>query len=337
MFPATITGQREDGHFEVNAQELDTNGRIIELKYPAVHKDNLREASSKKPLAVPEDSLMLDVPKQDPLRAVLSMANGDKVTHHFGRPSPPPAAVVKKPEIAFKVSKDRSEVSVNVGHRVLSHFVSGDVQTKACEADKLKHSWTFMLGPFAEHKVEIAKRHTMGKVVTLLVDGEVLVEATGADIGCQGHEWQCKFRLVGERVLDFQVHKTNSDGAPLEATGNVKEMRKYVHECFVTIPNDWDFSTARLFIDGVHFAELAMENEKHKEENLTMTPMSLLQSHSISTPYMVDRDAPGSMMMFANQVLVKASDTKNTAGGFFARWCDCSSVVQSSDVASRHV
>merc|ERR1719162_262659 len=327
-FPATITGQRQDGQFEVVAQEPDTNGIIAEVKYPAVHKDNLREAGSQKLLVVPENNLILEVPQRDPLRAVLSMCNGDNITHHFGRPSPPLTAVQKSQEIALKVSKNRAEVTANVGHEVLSHFVSGEVRSKTSEVAKLKHSWTVQLGPFAEHTIEISKRHSVGKVVTLLVDGEVLVESTAADIGCVG-EWQCKFRLAGERALDFEVYKTNPDGGAVEETGHVKEKRKYAHECFVAIPNDWDFSTARLFIDGTHFAELPMEDEQHQEKCLKMTPMSLMQSYSITTPYMVDPSASSSMMMLANQVLVGASNTRSTAGGFFARCFDCSSVDDS--------
>lgn len=332
-FPATITGQREDGHFEVVAQEPGPNGVIAEVKYPAVHRDNLREAASKKLLVVPENNLMLEVPQRDPLQAVLSMCNGDNITHHFGKPSPPLGVGQQSPEISLKVSKDRSEVAANVGHDVLSHFVSGEVRGKASEAAKLKHAWTVQLGPFAEHTIEISKRHSVGKVVTLLVDGDVLVESTAADIGCVG-EWQCKFRLAGERALDFEVYKTNPDGGALEETGHVKEKRKYAPECFVAIPNDWDFSTARLFIDGTHFAELPMEDEQHQEKRLTMTPMALMQSYSITTPYMVDPNACSSMMMLANQVLVRASNTHSAAGGFFARCYDCSSVDDTVDARS---
>jgi hypothetical protein len=338
-FPATITAQREDGHFEVVAQETDANGRIIEVTYPAVHKVNLREAASKKPLAVPENSLRLDVPKSDPLKAVLSLANGDHdVTHHFGRSSPAVTAAEQNSQLSLKVSKDRSEVTANAGHQVLSHFASGEVQAKTCEVAKLKHSWTVQLGPFAEHTIEISKRHTLGKVVTLSVDGDILVESAGADIGCtevpqdpllanrtKGNEWQCKFRLAGERVLDFEVFKTNADGAALEETGHVQEKRKYVHECTVNIPNDWDFSTARLLIDGTPFVELPTEPEKCVEDHLTMTPMTLMQSYGISTPFMVDKNAPSSLRWFANEVLVRAGATNNSAGGLFAQWCGCNS------------
>lgn len=325
-YPATITGQRDDGFFEVTAQETLQSGLITEVKYPAVHKDNLREAVSKKPLNVPENCLLLDVPKQDPLRATLSLANGELVTHHFGRPSPPRAAVQQKSEISVKVSKDRSTLIASEGHQVISHLVSGEVQAKASEAERLRHSWTVQVGPFAEHTVEITKKHTLGKIVTLLVDGEVLAEATAADVGCTGNEWQCKFRFVGERVLDFEVYKTNAEGGTLDEIGHVKERRRYVHEGFVTISNDWDFSTARFFIDGVPFTGLPSETQRIEEPNLTTSPVALLHTYGISTPYLVDQKAPSNMMMVATKVLVKANESRKTAGGFFARCCDCTTV-----------
>merc|ERR1712106_708162 len=122
----------------------------------------------------------------------ISLANGELVTHHFGRPSPPRGASQKDEEIAVKVSKDRSTLTASAGHQVISHFVSGEVQAKNSEVERLRHSWTIQVGPFAEHTIEIAKRYTLGKIVTLLVDGEVLVEASSADIGCVGGLWQCK-------------------------------------------------------------------------------------------------------------------------------------------------
>lgn len=330
-FPATITGQREDGFFEVRAQEADMNGMIREVKYPAVHKDNLRETASQKPIAVPENCLTLEVPKNDPLRAVLSLDNGELVTHHFGKPSPSLAHKEKKPEIALKVSQDRSALTASVGHQVISHFASGEVQAKSNEVERLRRSWTVQAGPFAEHTVEVAKRHTLGKIVTLLVDGQVLVESTAADIGCVGNDWQCKFRLVGERVLDFEVYKSNAEGGALNEIGHVQERRKYVHECYVTVPNDWDFSNARLFIDTIPFAELPMEAQRYEEPNLTTTPLALLHTYGIATPYMVDRNAPGNMMLLANQVFAKATDVRKTAGGWFDFGCNADSVADGDD------
>jgi len=333
-FPATITGQRDDGHFEVTAQECDENGFISEVKYPAVHKDSLREAVSQKPLVVPENCLTLEVPKEDPLHAVLSLADGELVTHHFGKASPSLAAMQEKPEIALKVSKDRSSLTANAGHQVVSHFVSGEVRAKSSEVERLRHSWTIQVGPFAEHTVEIAKRYTLGKIVTLLVDGEVLVEASPTDIACVGGLWQCKFRLIGERVLDFEVYKTNGEGGTLNDKGNIKERCKYIHECFVTIPNDRNFSTAQLFIDTVPFTELPVEAYlmSYEESHLTTTPLALLHTYGISTPYIVDWNAPGNMMVLANQVLEQANNGRKTAGSWLALCCSATSVADGDDI-----
>jgi hypothetical protein len=327
-FPATITCQRDDGCFEVRAQEPDANGRLMQMTYPAVHKESLREAASQKAISVPEKCLMLDVPKQDPLHAALRMGNGDLVTHHFGRPSPASKSAQQPAQIALMVSKDRNTVSADVGHSVLSHFVSGEVRSKQCEAERLQHSWTIQAGPFAEHTIQVLKKHTLGTIVTLLVDGEVLVEASAADIGCHDKEWQCHFRFVGERVLDFEVYKTNNEGSVLDETAHVKERRKYVHECCVTIPNDWDFTSAQLFVDGTPFVELPMVPQEHEEQNLTMTPMAMLHSYGIATPYKVDKHAPSNISALANQILVKAVDGKKVAGGFWARCCNVASVVK---------
>merc|ERR1712032_1062985 len=49
------------------------------------------------------------------------------------------------------------------------------------------------------------------------------------DIDCSGHNWECKFRFVGERTLDFHVNETNKDGNVLESKGTASHRRKYSH------------------------------------------------------------------------------------------------------------
>jgi hypothetical protein len=324
--PATITGQRADGQFEVTALEVDSSGCIKEIKYPAVDKANLREAASGKPLSVPEDSLILDVPKQNPLSAVLSFS-GEPITHHFGRPSPPVSSSQKKPELAMKVSQDRSVVKADVGHSVLKRFEVDEVQGINSEVERLRHSWTFELGPLAKHTVEIKKRYTLGKIVTLQVDGELFVEASAADIGCQGEAWRCDFLFVGERVLDFEVYKTNQEGTTLDSTDHVKESRKHVHKCSVLIPNDKDFTSAELSMDGTLFQDLRMKSPEHEEPNLSIDPKALMSSYGISVPYKVDLNAPSNMVSLVNSVLDKAGDSKKVVQGFFACCYDSSSVA----------
>jgi len=323
--PATITCQRSDGFFAVTARQADANGCLRFVEYPAVHKADLRVASSGSPLMVPESTLMLHVPKQNPLHTVLSV-DGELITHHFGRPSPSLAIpVAEKPKLKLQVSRDRKTVTTNVGHNVLSHFTSGEVRSIKSDIQRLSHSWTFQLGPFAEHTVKIVKNHTLGKIITLMVDNDVFVECTASDIACPGNEWQCEFSFVGERILDFEVFKTNKDGFALDETDHVVERRKYLHKCLVRVPNDWDFSSAQFFIDGFDFKDMVITTQSQLQETtLSMDPMVLHQSYGISVPYKVDYMAPSGLAYLSNQIFAHAetgiSQGKNAASGFFA-WC----------------
>jgi hypothetical protein len=325
-YPATITSQRHDGFFEVSAWQPDAYGCARAVQYPAVAKADLREAGSGKPLFVPESSLLLHVPKHDPHRAVLSV-NGEAVTHHFGRPSPPKGA---RSSVDLQVSRDRSSVAANVGHSTLSLFASGGARSVNCEVQRLKHSWTVQLGPFAEHTVKVLKKSTLGKIVTLEVDGEVFVEATAADIGCQGSEWRCDFQFVGEKTLNFEVFKTNVDGVALDGTDHVIERRKYLHRCSVIVGNDWDLSTAQFFIDGNNFRDLPVKPLSEPEEAaLSMSPMAMLQSYGITVPYKVDHAAPSGIAGMAQNILTSARDSQKAASSFFA-WCYEPSVMPDS-------
>merc|ERR1711865_601853 len=92
-----------------------------------------------------------------------------------------------------------------------------------------------------------------------------------------------------------------------------------------------DFSSARFFVDGLPFTGLPMEAQRYSEPNLTTSPLAAQHSYGITTPFLVERYAPSNMMMLATQVFVKATESKTSATGFFARWCDCSTAVDSAD------
>jgi len=298
------------------------------MKYPAVSKMDLREAMTKNPLSVPESFLQLEVPKQDPLAAVLSVNGTDHVTHHFGRPSPPPAPAGEQPQIAsFKVNKDRTSVTANFGHSVLAHFVSGEVQAISSDVERLRHAWKIQVGPFATHTIEIVKKYTVGKILTLLVDGEVLVDASAADLGCQDQTWECAFRFIGERVIDFEVFHTNKDGVPLDTTDHVQERRKYTHECRVIVDlKEWDLRTAKLVVDDSYFNELAQVRELHSEPPLSMDPRALTQSYGIAVPYKVDPLAPSGLALLASSVM-KTAGSPDATSGLFAMCCNAHTVV----------
>merc|ERR1712187_749867 len=162
------------------------------------------------------------------------------------------------------------------------------------------------------HTVEITKKYTLGTIVSLLVDGETFVEASAADLGCKGKDWQCKFRFVGERIIDFEVFKTNINGTPTDETGHVREKRKYMHECTVVIPNDMDLSTAVFAIDNQCFQEMAVAPPRHEEKPLAIEPRVLLQRYEISAPYKVDPTAPTNMRRLSTNL-------KNGTGGLFGQ------------------
>jgi len=222
--------------------------------------------------------------------------------------------------VHFKVNRDRTIVSADVGHSVIRHFVDGEVRAVKQDFARMKHKWQFQLGPFAEHTVEVVKKYTLGSIITLLVDGEVLVEATSADLGLKSGEWKCDFRFVGDRLMDFEVHKTNKEGTVLAQTGHIEQRRRYSHRCSVVIPNDWDFSTgicradtAQLFIDGQAFCELPVVMPKHEEPNLKLDARALLQMYNITTPYVVDPTAPSSIVVMTNTVLEQADAHRQAA------------------------
>mmetsp|Transcript_155791 Transcript_155791/g.271056 ORF Transcript_155791/g.271056 Transcript_155791/m.271056 type:complete len:547 (+) Transcript_155791:67-1707(+) len=294
-FPATITGQREDGLFEVVAMMPDNFGGFKQESYPAVDKADLREASTGKLLKIPERFLSLRIPRDDPLQACLSLDGQDLVTHHFARPSP--SLMLKsdahslKKQLELRVAKDRSKVTGNVGHAVLSHFVNGEVQAVSSDIQKLRHSWTIQVGPFAEHTVVVEKKHILSKILSLTVDGEPFVEASAEDIDCFSGGWECKFRFVGERIVDFEVHESNRDGVTLDSKDHVQQKKKYVHECCVTVGEDMDMRTATLTVDSEDFRDLPAHRQLHEEENISMSPEALRQTYGILVPYKVNQTA----------------------------------------------
>jgi hypothetical protein len=313
--PATVLDQRDDGLFDVSVQEPNASGQLMEVKHHAVDKTRLRETSTGKPVIVPEAALMLEVPKQDPLGATLKVANGERVSLSFGRPH--------EREIRFQVDKDRKTVTADVGHGILANFASGDVQSIKSDAERLCHTWAFQLGPFAEHIVEISKTDTLdNNVITLLVDGEVMVKAKPANIGCIDSDWQFDFRFVGECVMDFEVLETNLDGTSSDVTEHVKEIRRYVHECKVLLPKDMDCSSAELLIDGMSLTELPVKATAMDEQTLVTDPLTLQHKYGITLPCKIDDNGQCD--------LIERTGAGNGLGNRFADFmcCAASSAVK---------
>lgn len=233
----------------------------------------------------------------------------------------------------FKVSKDRCLVTCDVSHNVLASFVSGKAQAITNDVQRFRRMWNFQFGPFAQHTVEITKNYTLGKVITLLVDGEILVEATAATLGCENSEWQCSFKFFGEHVMDFEVFKTNADGIALDGVDHVKHRCKYTHECKVVLPNDLDFSSAKLFIDSMHFAELPVKAPEREEPPVAMDTFALHHRYGITTPYKVDHSAPSGLMAFAQNMIGDTVIGKDITESIGCQWWQ-NYTAKSSDMAN---
>jgi hypothetical protein len=286
-YPAIITKQRGDGLFEVTLDVPDSNGFVRHVPFPAVSKNDIREIGSEETLHLSEQSVMLDVPKSDPLLAALSVNGHVPTTHCFGRHTP----AVDQPETvaSFKISDDRRSISANLGHSVLSHFLSGDVRNVTSDVQRHCRSWTIQIGPFAEHVVKISRHAWPSKVVTLTIDDDVLVDASAEDIGCATSAWECKFRFVGEKVMDFDVYESNLDGVALATRGHVTKRERYSHECSVLLKDDMDLSKAELIIDDVYFQDLPPKATQYEESNVSTSLDSFLATYGPIVPQKVNR------------------------------------------------
>mmetsp|Transcript_15980 Transcript_15980/g.31213 ORF Transcript_15980/g.31213 Transcript_15980/m.31213 type:complete len:471 (+) Transcript_15980:65-1477(+) len=312
-YRATLLEQRSDGLFKALAKMPDGNGGIKEVNYPAVRSENIREAAEKKPVCAPQRELVLKIPQDDPLRsALLSVDDREHITHFFARPTPPPsrdgqdgAARLVKPRILFKVSQDRQNVVVDAGHAVLSHFLSSEIRTLRQFNSRTAKSWTFQFGPFAEHLVEIERRYKSSKAMTLSVDGEVLCEGEAEDIDSRPGMWECRFQLIGERYLDWEVYEHDVDGRTLDSTDIVRQRHKYSQECIVSMPEgkQLDVATAKLAIGGYDFQELPQAHQQSQyDERLELAPEALLGSYGLAVPYKVNEKAPMGFSAWADKL-----------------------------------
>lgn len=318
--PATMTGQSTEGFFDVEAEMPDGVGGLMKVAFADVDKANIREASSHADVRVRRRYLMLEVPAQDPLQAVLSIDNCELVTHYFARPSPPPAPVGSaRPSLALRVSRDRRRAAANVGRRVLEDFAAGRVRAVAESPleDLARHAWTLNLGPFAEHCVEIEKSNAGHRVVKLVIDGEALVEACADDIDCVDGEWECSFRFMGHRDISFDLYEMDKHGSQLDSRSIASRKRAYCHECRVLLRDEDDMGTADLFVDGVNFKALAPLEAHTPEDNAVLDLDELRQLYGIDVPYKASMATPATA----------AQPTVSYAGGLFSICCGPPSVI----------
>jgi hypothetical protein len=299
--PATIIDENKDGTFEVVVQWPDMNGQVAEVRYPCIDKSHLRDAASKETLAIHEEYFKLSIPQRTPMLAAINRSNGEHMTKCFGRPSPSPGR--EKSKVTFQVAQDKDLVRANVGHFVFADFMSGEVRAVMEESQRLMHSWTIQIGPLVEHKITVVKHATLLKVITLMVDDEVFIEAAAAELACIKDEWLCTFQLVGEHVVDFAQPNPNADTGASDETSCVVNRRRYVHKFAILIKNEWDLRSAQCLADGATFAQLPRKrlNRSTTEPKLAMETRALQHIYGIRppAPYQAGRHEPLSTVFVA--------------------------------------
>jgi len=307
-YAATVLGQREDGLFKVAVSMPAGEGGLRVVEFPAVKEELLREAEGqKRPVKTPLRSLILQVPMADPKSSTLSVDGSTLMTHFFSRPTPAPSkeqggssltGLLTPTRTLFRVSRDGSQVTSELGHDQLSHFLSGQVKQIAQDASKDRRTWRLQIGPFATHEIELERKYRFNKTISLTVDGELLVESTAEDLESPEGIWQCNFRFSGEKFVDWEVFEKSPSGQTLRTQAVVSDKRPYSHECVVSFPveealaSQMDLSVATLVIDGIEYLELPKGLQAVEEEGLTLDVQALKGSYSLSVPTKVNTSPP---------------------------------------------
>lgn len=320
-YPATITKQQDDGRFDALVTMPSISGEMQELSFNNVRREDIRTAAKREPMKIPERHLMLEVPNDDPLQAALFVDGKDLVTHYFARPTPPPKGKVR--HILLQVDQKRSTVEADIGPAAFEDFLSSEPRAISSNGNRYHYEWKFQVGPFAVHHVKIEKK-SRGRHMTITVDDEALVEATAADILCETPQFECTFKLVGQRVLNFEVYETNKDGDALSSKATVTQKQKYSVPICVMVPDE-SLETAKLFADKREFRTFRQASE-YKEDNLKMNPKAMNMQYKVLAPYKVNLQAPSGVKAMLGKVetaMEGSSCAGGSGGGFFSLFSAC--------------
>jgi len=325
-YPAFRVMPRRDGSGQFQARvwyPQPDGAKPKEVDLPAVEKESIRELESKKPLEIPERHLVLDVPKDNPLKestlSLIDNKGSEDVTHFFARPTPPCLELETMPglnEVTMEVNKERTLVTVGAGHDKLVQYLASEVRALAANPEsKTKMVWGIQIGGQVEHTISIEKKYKSSKIVTLAVDGKVLVEASAADFDVdapdfdttsgtssattgEGGLWTCSFGLIGQRSVKAKVFEQNKDGFMLDSTDVLevlpRDSLKYTRICRVTIQDQKDLRTAAFDVDGIEFG-LLKQASGSDEPGLKVEPEVLQMQYGLTMPTKV-KDVPPTVL-----------------------------------------
>jgi len=313
-YPATVVEQREDGLFKANVTIPDGSHGEKTVVYPAVNAEHIRVAEGSRPkLVVPRKTIVLLVPKSDPMHATLAIDGGELMTHFFARPTPAPApnggeqlsGRIPRTKVSLQVTKDRKLVTSSVGHDALARFLKGELRAVGQTCEPKKHSWTIEIGPYATHVIDLEKKYKSSKVLTLMVDGTILAEAAAEDLESPEGFWLCSFRLVGETCLEWEVYESDGNGRALDSKGTIEKVSQHQRECKVYLANGDNLTNARLSIDSLDFTSLVPSAPERKEEPLKIQSEALVMTYDLHVP-----------SKCAQSALKKDAAPKPASGGF---------------------
>lgn len=315
-FAAKVVSQRDDGSLEVVANVPNSTGEVQEIRLPAVRAEDLRETENKSPLNLELNSLVLEVPRANPLAAALHVDGVGPVSQQLAWKSLTRDGL--SPAVALKVSQDRKRVTANVGHNELKRFLSGEVRAGGGPAHAQRHQrvWSIEVGPSAQHTIKLERKSLNSKNLTLSIDGSPFVEASAQDLGCDSDAWECKFDLCGEKTLDFEVFETSRQGLPLDSKAHVKTVMKYRHACVVRLNAPGDIHSAALVVDDVPYHRIPPMRRMHAEGKLDMQHEALQILYNITAPHHVNQDLPSVLQEGLESVtrVLQDAPTKLQAG-----------------------
>lgn len=308
--PCTVMHRREDGTYQVFVPMTDSAGNSCDVEFHDVSECDIRLQLTKAPLFVPDRSLELVVPREDPLQATLGFGGESEANffgHYFAHVNSTQgffengvlqldsescrlqALGTPRTEVLLRIAKNREWVHATVGHTALTRFVDNVPAAVSAEVDRRSRSWVVQLGPYVEHHIRLERKTFDSRIFCLTIDGESFVEATAHDLRCNAGVWECSFRFVGKACLNFEVYETTVDGNPLERKTMVEESLKYVHECSVAIQDESHLESAELLIDGVPFGDLPLAEEYPLlESNLSMTLPAFEEEFRLKVPKKVN-------------------------------------------------
>mmetsp|Transcript_63074 Transcript_63074/g.104876 ORF Transcript_63074/g.104876 Transcript_63074/m.104876 type:complete len:478 (-) Transcript_63074:497-1930(-) len=340
-YPCKLEKQNDDGTFKAILQVPDGYGKLNDEVCEALRYEDIREKYSMKPLKQPRTVLCLTVPNDDPMSPILTCGDQDYVMHFFSRATPNPTTTKKCLTTTLKVDKEHKNVTADVSRQLFQAMKAPKPRyVKEPEHTKTKKGWTFTLGPDVEHKVEVEKRWPKsGEIVTVYVDGTILVECSGKDLDCREGTFRCPFRFVGEKVFVFEVYEMDANGLPTETVGQVKHRQKYHFDCIVDLhPEEKGKLGASFHVGMEEFRDfeppLPMEQCKNVAP-LKMTCDDFDKTFGIKVPYKVSRTARAGAAGYYDYVktngITGLLSSFGSSFGWFFPMCTVPATIDGSD------